>query len=156
MCTLDGDRGLTGRFQPFYGAAQRSFGLKNRWPGSVSGAAIINERGGLFMAVTLTEAAARHVAGMLDKRGHGVGLRVGTRKSGCTGYAYDVDYADEVAPADQVFESHGVKVVVDPDSLARIDGMEIDFVRSSLLNQGFEFRNPNVKDTCGCGESFSV
>jgi iron-sulfur cluster assembly protein len=108
------------------------------------------------MAVTLTESAARHVAGMLEKRGRGVGLRVGTRKSGCTGYAYDVDYADGIGDGDQVFESHGVKVVVDGVSLARIDGMEIDFVRSSLLNQGFEFRNPNVKDTCGCGESFSV
>jgi iron-sulfur cluster assembly protein len=85
-----------------------------------------------------------------------VGLRVGTRKSGCTGYAYDVDYADTVGEEDQVFESHGVKVVVDGASLERIDGMEIDFVRSSLLNQGFEFRNPNVKDMCGCGESFSV
>jgi len=108
------------------------------------------------MAVTLTESAARHVAGMLEKRGHGVGLRVGTKKSGCTGFAYDVDYADAVDAGDQVFESHGVKVVVDEASLSQIDGMEIDFVRSSLLNQGFEFRNPNVKDMCGCGESFSV
>jgi iron-sulfur cluster assembly protein len=108
------------------------------------------------MAVTLTQAAARHVAGMLDKRGSGVGLRVGTKKSGCSGYAYQVDYADAIDDADQVFESHGVRVVVDPASLARIDGMEIDFVRQSLLNQGFEFRNPRVKDTCGCGESFNV
>jgi iron-sulfur cluster assembly protein len=108
------------------------------------------------MAVTLTESAARHVAGMLDKRGHGVGLRIGTRKSGCTGFAYDVDYADALDHDDAVFESHGVKVVVDAASLKQIDGMEIDFVRSSLLNQGFEFRNPNVKDMCGCGESFSV
>jgi iron-sulfur cluster assembly protein len=108
------------------------------------------------MAVTLTEAAAKHVAGMLSKRGHGLGLRVGTRKSGCTGFAYDVDYADNLEPTDQVFESFGIKVVVDEGSLDRIDGMEIDFVRSSLLNQGFEFRNPKVKDTCGCGESFSV
>ena len=108
------------------------------------------------MAVTLTESAARHVAGMLDKRGHGVGLRIGTRKSGCTGFAYDVDYADALDQGDAVFESHGVKVVVDAESLKQIDGMEIDFVRSSLLNQGFEFRNPNVKDMCGCGESFSV
>lgn len=108
------------------------------------------------MAVTLTESAARHVAGMLDKRGHGVGLRIATKKSGCTGFAYDVDYADALDTDDQVFESHGVKVVVDNASLSQIDGMEIDFVRSSLLNQGFEFRNPNVKDMCGCGESFSV
>jgi len=108
------------------------------------------------MAVTLTESAARHVAGMLEKRGQGLGLRVGTRKSGCSGYAYQVDYADAIEAGDQVFESHGVRVVVDGASLAHIDGMEIDFVRQNLLNQGFEFRNPQVRDTCGCGESFSV
>jgi iron-sulfur cluster assembly protein len=93
---------------------------------------------------------------MLEKRGHGIGLRIGTKKSGCTGYAYVVDYADDLDDGDQVFESHGVKVVVDDASLERIDGMEVDFVKSSLLNEGFEFRNPNVKDECGCGESFSV
>lgn len=108
------------------------------------------------MSVRLTETAARHVAQMLEKRGHGMGLRIGTRKSGCTGFSYEIDYADTIGDDDQVYESHGVKVVVDGASLARINGMEIDFVRSSLLNQGFEFRNPNVKDTCGCGESFSV
>jgi iron-sulfur cluster assembly protein len=108
------------------------------------------------MAVTLTNAAAAHVAGMLEKRGHGVGLRIATRKSGCSGFAYEIDYADTIGGEDVVFESHGVKVVVDPDSLTRIDGMEVDFVKSSLLNQGFEFRNPNVKNTCGCGESFGV
>jgi iron-sulfur cluster assembly protein len=108
------------------------------------------------MAVMLTEAAAAHVAGMLSKRGHGAGLRIATKKSGCSGYAYDVDYADDVREDDVVFESHGVRVVVDRESLRRIDGMEVDFVQSSLLNQGFEFRNPNVKNTCGCGESFGV
>lgn len=108
------------------------------------------------MAVTLTEAAASHVAGMISKRGQGVGLRIGTKKSGCTGYAYNVDYADEIGDEDLVFESHGVRVVVDKESLQRIDGLEVDFVKASLLNQGFEFRNPNVKDTCGCGESFGV
>jgi iron-sulfur cluster assembly protein len=108
------------------------------------------------MAVTLTNAAAAHVAAMLQKRGSGLGLRIATKKSGCTGYAYAVDYADEVDAGDRVFESHGVKVVVDGDSLPRIDGMEVDFVKESLLNEGFEFRNPNVKDTCGCGESFGV
>jgi len=106
------------------------------------------------MAVTLTEAAARHVANMLEKRGRGLGLRVGTKKSGCSGFAYEVDYADALDCDDRVFESHGVTLVVDATSLERIDGMEIDYVRSSLLSQGFEFRNPNVKDTCGCGESF--
>jgi iron-sulfur cluster assembly protein len=108
------------------------------------------------MAVTLTDSAARHVSNMLTKRGHGIGLRIGTKKSGCTGFAYVVDYADDVDEGDQVFESHGVKVVVDDASLARLDGMEVDFVKSSLLNEGFEFRNPNIKDQCGCGESFSV
>ncbi|MBK1650098.1 HesB/IscA family protein [Rhabdochromatium marinum] len=108
------------------------------------------------MAVTLTEAAARHIAGMIDQRGHGLGIRIGTKKSGCTGFAYEVDYADQIDAQDQVFESQGLKVVVDATSLARIDGTEVDFVKSSLLNEGFEFRNPNVKDACGCGESFSV
>jgi iron-sulfur cluster assembly protein len=108
------------------------------------------------MPVTLTNAAAKHVSNMIAKRGHGVGLRIGTKKSGCTGYAYVVDYADDLEEGDQVFESHGVKVVVDDQSLEQIDGMEVDFVKSSLLNEGFEFRNPNIKDACGCGESFSV
>lgn len=108
------------------------------------------------MAVTLTDAAANHITKMLTQRGHGVGLRVGTKKSGCTGYAYVVDYADALDEGDHVFESRGVRVVVDAESLSRIDGMEVDFVKSSLLNEGFEFRNPNVKDECGCGESFSV
>ncbi len=108
------------------------------------------------MAVTLTDTAASHVSKMLQQRGHGIGLRIGTKKSGCTGFAYVVDYADDFDDSDQVFESHGVKVVVEEGSLARIDGMEVDFVKSSLLNEGFEFRNPNVKDACGCGESFSV
>jgi len=108
------------------------------------------------MAVTLTHSAGAHVAGMLIKRGHGIGLRIGTKKSGCTGYAYFTDYADEIGDDDLVFESHGVMVVVDKGSLPRIDGMEVDFVKASLLNEGFEFHNPNVKDTCGCGESFGV
>jgi iron-sulfur cluster assembly protein len=108
------------------------------------------------MSVQLTEAAAQHVAREIDKRGEGVGLRVGTKKSGCTGFAYVVDYADEIGDHDHVYESHGVKVVVDADSLAQLDGMVIDFVKTNLLNEGFEFRNPNIKDMCGCGESFSV
>jgi iron-sulfur cluster assembly protein len=108
------------------------------------------------MAVVLTDAAARHVADMLRKRGQGLGLRVATRKSGCSGFAYVVDYADAFDPEDSIFESHGVKVVVDRASLDQIDGMEVDFVKTSLLNEGFEFRNPRVKAACGCGESFSV
>jgi len=108
------------------------------------------------MAVTLTSAAAEHVGKMLAKRGRGLGLRIGTKKSGCSGWAYEVDYADAVTEEDEVFESFGVKVVVERTTLSRIDGMEVDFVQESLLNQGFEFRNPNVKNTCGCGESFGV
>ncbi len=108
------------------------------------------------MAVELTESAARHVNQMLAKRGQGIGLRLGTKKAGCSGFAYVVDYADAIGENDEVFESHGVKVVVDRDSLPLVDGTVIDFVRNSILNQGFEFRNPNVKNTCGCGESFSV
>ena len=108
------------------------------------------------MAIQLTESAARHVEKMLAKRGKGIGLRLGTKKSGCSGYAYLVDYADEVGAEDEVFESAGVKVVVDRKSLPMLEGMEIDFVKNNLVNEGFEFRNPNVKDSCGCGESFSV
>lgn len=108
------------------------------------------------MAIALTESAAKHVEAMLGKRGNGIGLRLGTRKSGCTGFAYVVDYADEVGEDDVVFESHGVKVVVDNKSLANIDGTEIDYMKTNAINEGFEFRNPNIKDMCGCGESFSV
>ncbi|MBN2648083.1 MAG: iron-sulfur cluster assembly accessory protein [Thiotrichales bacterium] len=108
------------------------------------------------MAVTLTESAAQRVSNMIAKRGKGLGLRVATKVSGCAGFAYVVDYADEIEADDQVFESFGVKVVVDHKSLMNIQGMEIDYVRESLLNEGFEFHNPNVKDSCGCGESFTV
>ncbi len=108
------------------------------------------------MSVSLTPAAADHVRKMLEKRGHGIGLRVGTKKSGCSGFAYVVDYADAVEPGDHLFEAHGVKLVVDSASLPHIDGMQIDYVKTNALNSGFEFNNPNVKDTCGCGESFSV
>lgn len=108
------------------------------------------------MAVSLTEAAAQHVAKMLAQRGTGIGLRLGTKKSGCTGFSYTVDYADFIAADDRVFDSHGVKVVIAASSLEQIDGMEIDFVKNNALNEGFEFRNPKVKDMCGCGESFSI
>lgn len=107
------------------------------------------------MAVQLSERAARHVKDVLAKRGGGVGLRVGVKRSGCSGYAYKVDFAEEIGPDDQVYEAHGVKLVVDPTSLVFVDGMEVDFVREGL-NETFQFRNPNVKDQCGCGESFNV
>jgi iron-sulfur cluster assembly protein len=108
------------------------------------------------MAVQLTEAAARHVQKMLEKRGAGLGLRLGTRVSGCTGFAYVVDYADHVQDGDAVFESFGVKVIVDPKSLANLDGTTVDYQKTNAINSGFEFSNPKVAETCGCGESFSV
>jgi len=108
------------------------------------------------MAIQLTESAATHVAQEIARRGSGRGLRVSTKKNGCTGFAYVVDYADEIGPEDRVYESFGTKVVVDEKSPSQLDGTVIDFVRTNLLNEGFEFRNPNVKEMCGCGESFSV
>jgi len=107
------------------------------------------------MAVSLTQPAADRVKSYLDARGTGVGLRVGIKKTGCSGYAYVVNYADAVADTDVVFEDHGVKVVVDKKSLELIDGTEVDFVKQGL-NEAFQFRNPNVTGECGCGESFSV
>src|SRR5512143_507808 len=108
-----------------------------------------------IMAITLTESAAKHIASFLSKRGKGVGLRLGVRTSGCSGLAYKLEYADDVQPEDLRFESHGVTVIVDPKSLPYLDGMELDFTREGL-NEGFRFNNPNVKDACGCGESFNV
>jgi iron-sulfur cluster assembly protein len=107
------------------------------------------------MAITLTEKAATHVSNFLSKRGKGIALRLGVRTSGCSGLAYKLEYADEVQPEDQLFESHGVKVVVDPKSMPYLDGTELDFTKEGL-NEGFKFNNPNVKDACGCGESFNV
>lgn len=107
------------------------------------------------MSVTLSESAARHVSGFLAKRGKGFGIRLGVRTSGCSGMAYKLEFVDERNEDDMVFESHGVNVVVDPKSLPYIDGTELDFVREGL-NEGFRFNNPNVKDECGCGESFNV
>ncbi len=108
------------------------------------------------MSVELTEKAAQHVAAKMKNNESALGLRVGTRKSGCTGYAYVVDYADQISPLDEVFECHGVKLIVDRDSLSLLNGMTIDYVKTNAINEGFEFINPNVKDECGCGESFNV
>mgnify|MGYP001764117775 FL=1 len=107
------------------------------------------------MSVSLTPSAAERVRSFLEKRGSGVGLRLGVKKTGCSGFAYVVNYADEVAANDVVFENQGVKVIVDADSLRYVDGTEIDFVRQGL-NEAFKFRNPNVRGECGCGESFNV
>lgn len=105
--------------------------------------------------ISLTPSAADRVRSYLERRGHGIGLRVGIRKTGCSGYAYVIDYADTVEENDQQFSSHGVTVVVDADSLPLIDGTEVDFIKDGL-NESFRFRNPNVSGECGCGESFSV
>ena len=107
------------------------------------------------MTISLTESAANRVKTFLSSRGHGVGLRLGVRKTGCSGFAYVINYADEVPAGDVVFEDHGVKVFVDPASLRMLDGTIVDFIKQGL-NEAFRFRNPNVKGECGCGESFSV
>ena len=107
------------------------------------------------MAITVSEAAARHVTRYLSKRGKGYGVRLGVKTTGCSGLAYKLEYVDEAEPEDVVFEGHGIKVLVDPKSLAYIDGTELDFVREGL-NEGFRFNNPNERDRCGCGESFRV
>ena len=107
------------------------------------------------MAVTLTEKAASHVQGFIAKRGKGVALRIGVRTSGCSGFAYKLEFADSVNPDDAQFESHGVKVVVDAKSLPFVDGTQLDYTREGL-NEGSKFSNPNVKGECGCGESFNV
>jgi len=107
------------------------------------------------MAISISEAAARHVNRYITKRGKGVGVRLGVKTTGCSGLAYKLEYADEIAPEDVVFEDNGVKVLVDPKSLAYIDGTQLDFVREGL-NEGFRFNNPNERDRCGCGESFRI
>jgi len=107
------------------------------------------------MSVTVTENAARQIARQLQKRGQGLGLKLGVRKSGCSGYAYTLDYADELGDGDTVFEQHGVKVVVSGKDLQFLDGIELDYRREGI-NEAFRFNNPNVTGTCGCGESFSV
>jgi iron-sulfur cluster assembly protein len=108
------------------------------------------------MTVSLTENAVRHITEMLKQRGHGIGLRLGIKTYGCSGYGYDVDYADSVTDSDSVFETNGVKIVIENSKLNLVDGLVIDFVKNNVLNEGFEFRNPNAKNLCGCGESFNV
>jgi iron-sulfur cluster assembly protein len=107
------------------------------------------------MAISLTNSAAERVRRYLDARGGGVCLRLGIKKTGCSGYAYVINYADEVAGSDVVFEDKGIKVVVDPAALALIDGTEVDFVKNGL-NEAFSFKNPNITGECGCGESFNI
>lgn len=107
------------------------------------------------MAITLTQNAAQHISRYLEKRGKGLGLRLGIRTTGCSGMAYKLEYVDEPEPQDQVFENHGVKLFVDPKSLVYLEGTQLDYGREGL-NEGFKFTNPNEKASCGCGESFTV
>lgn len=107
------------------------------------------------MSVTLTEAAAKHVQKYLARRGKGVGLRLGVKTSGCSGMAYKLEFADQVEPDDKVWDSFGVKVLVDEKSLPYLDGTELDYTREGL-QEGFKFHNPNEKSRCGCGESFQI
>ena len=107
------------------------------------------------MSITLTEAAANKVSAHLQNRGKGVGLRLGVKTTGCSGMAYVMEFVDELDPNDNVFEDHGVKIIIDPKSLLYLDGTEVDFTREGL-QEGFKFNNPNVKAECGCGESFTV
>ena len=107
------------------------------------------------MAISLTNSAAKRVRTHLEKRGTGIGLRLGVTQTGCSCYSYVINYADEIDESDVVFEDKGIKVVVDPEALQLIDGTEVDFVKNGL-NEAFSFRNPNITGECGCGESFNV
>lgn len=107
------------------------------------------------MGITITEAAANHVQSFLKNRDSGIGIRLGVRTSGCSGMAYVLEFADAQEDDDQVFELNGIKVIVDPKSMLYLDGTELDYTKEGL-NEGFKFNNPNVKDACGCGESFNV
>jgi iron-sulfur cluster assembly protein len=110
---------------------------------------------GYDMAITFTDVAAERVKDFLRNRGKGIGLRLGVKTTGCSGLAYVLEFVDDVEETDEVFEDHDIKIVVDPKSLIYLDGTEVDFTKEGL-NEGFKFNNPNVKDTCGCGESFNV
>jgi iron-sulfur cluster assembly protein len=107
------------------------------------------------MAITLTESAATHVSNFIAKRGKGLGIRLGVKTSGCSGMAYKLEFVDQEADGDLFFESQGLRIYTDEKSLSYIDGTELDYVKEGL-NEGFRFNNPNVKNECGCGESFNV
>ena len=107
------------------------------------------------MGIELSDVAATRVQHFLDNRGKGIGLRLGVKTTGCSGLAYVIEFVDEISENDEVFESKGIKVVVDKKSLLFLDGTEVDFAKVGL-QEGFQFRNPNAKDACGCGESFTV
>lgn len=105
--------------------------------------------------ITITENAAKHINGYLTKRGKGLGVRLGVKTSGCSGMAYNLEFVDEVNEDDLIFEEHGARIYIDPKSLVYLDGTQVDYTKEGL-QEGFKFENPNVKDSCGCGESFHV
>lgn len=105
--------------------------------------------------ITITENAAKHINCYLTKRGKGLGVRLGVKTSGCSGMAYNLEFVDEVNEDDLIFEEHGARVYIDPKSLVYLDGTQVDYTKEGL-QEGFKFENPNVKDSCGCGESFHV
>ena len=105
--------------------------------------------------ITVTNTASNRIKRNLTQRGQGMGIRLGVRTTGCSGLAYVLEYVDTLAPEDTAFEQDGFVIVVDPKSLTLMDGLEVDYVRQGL-NEGFEFKNPNEKDRCGCGESFRI
>jgi iron-sulfur cluster assembly protein len=107
------------------------------------------------MSISLTENAAKRVKTYLEKRGEGVGVRLGVKTTGCSGMAYTIEFADKIEAEDHVFEDKGVKVIINPKSMVYLSGTQLDFAKDGL-NEGFQFKNPNEKDRCGCGESFSV
>jgi iron-sulfur cluster assembly protein len=107
------------------------------------------------MSITLTERAARQIKKQLDKRGTGIGLKLGVKKSGCSGYSYALDYADSLNENDTIFEDFGVKIIIKAEDMQFVNGIELDYRREGI-NEAFQFNNPNVKGTCGCGESFTV
>ena len=107
------------------------------------------------MSISLTEAAASRVQTFIEKRGKGIGLRLGVRNSGCSGMAYVIEFADKLSDEDVIFDDRGVKIIVDSKSLLYLDGTELDFGKEGL-NEGFKFNNPNVNEECGCGESFTI
>ena len=106
------------------------------------------------MAITLTDSAAERIKRFISQQG-GVGMRIGVKKTGCSGFAYVVELTEEVSESDQTFEDQGVKMVIDSGALPYLDGMQIDFTHDGL-NEGFQYDNPNVKSLCGCGESFGI
>ena len=105
--------------------------------------------------ITITENAAKHINNYLTKRGKGIGVRLGVKTSGCSGMAYNLEFVDEVNEDDLIFEEYGARVYIDPKSLVYLDGTQVDYTKEGL-QEGFKFENPNVKDSCGCGESFHV